>query len=108
MDIRTYVAFHLGGTPSQETGTSPLAVYSSTTVYIFLVIRFLFIRSSGFGLMALPLINVRIQIKLVRKPINGSYCLDNNFFQIYRGHIFDTKNIDTVNIFEKVLDKFDK
>ena len=26
--IRAYPALYLGGTPSQETGTSPLAVYS--------------------------------------------------------------------------------
>ena len=34
VDIRAYLALHLGGTPSQEIGTSPLAVNSSTTVYI--------------------------------------------------------------------------
>ena len=39
VDIRAYVALHLGGTPSQETGTSPLAVYSSTTIYIWAWIR---------------------------------------------------------------------
>ena len=33
VDTRAYLALHLGGTPSQETGTSPLAVNSSTTVY---------------------------------------------------------------------------
>ena len=32
--IRAYTALHLGGNPSQKTGTSPLAVNSSTTVYI--------------------------------------------------------------------------
>ena len=34
MDTRAYLALYLGGTPSQRTGTSPLAVYSQTTVYI--------------------------------------------------------------------------
>ena len=34
MDIIAYVALHFGGTLSQETGPSPLAVYSSTTVYL--------------------------------------------------------------------------
>ena len=33
--ITAYQALFLGGTPSQETGTSPLAVYSSRTVYIW-------------------------------------------------------------------------
>ena len=32
--IIAYIAFHLGGTPSQETVTSPLAVCSSTTIYL--------------------------------------------------------------------------
>ena len=31
--IIAYTALYLGGTPSQRTGTTPLAVYSSTTVY---------------------------------------------------------------------------
>ena len=34
INIRAYLALYLGGTPSQRTGTTPLAVYSSTTVYI--------------------------------------------------------------------------
>ena len=33
VDIRAYIALQLGGTLSQETGTSPPS-YSSTTVYI--------------------------------------------------------------------------
>ena len=32
---RAYPALYLGGTPSQETGTSPLAVYSLRTIYIY-------------------------------------------------------------------------
>ena len=34
MIIRAYPALYRGETPSQETGTSPLAVYSSRTVYV--------------------------------------------------------------------------
>ena len=34
MDTRAYIALYLSGTPNQEAGTSPLAVYSSTTVYL--------------------------------------------------------------------------
>ena len=34
MITRAYPALYLGGTPSQETSTSPLAVYSLQTVYI--------------------------------------------------------------------------
>ena len=40
-----------------------------------------------------------VHSKLLRKPINGSYRLDDKLLRIYRGHIFDTENINTVIIF---------
>ena len=36
-------ALYLGGTPSQETGTSPLAVYSSITVYVCYMFKIKFV-----------------------------------------------------------------
>ena len=35
VDTWAYLALYLGGTPSLRPGSSPLAVYSSTTVYIY-------------------------------------------------------------------------
>ena len=58
--IRAYIALHLVGTPSQETGTSPLDVYSLTTVYT----------SPLFPLMSVKFKVQQLGISLAYKSVN--------------------------------------
>ena len=44
-------------------------------------------------------LQMALYIKLLQKPINGSYRLNDKFFWIYRECIFDKENIDPVIVF---------